>query len=1112
MVSRGGPFQTLKLTDQERQQCHDRAFQLLDRTLRSYDERDGQAEDGRSSTPLHHSNLDNTRWKLLKTQAGASLYTERNSCTLQDYNLLGGDWEKPVVVLMAGTIRGDLDEIMFGIETPDSVSFRTRTELFTKQPVDCAVLSELMGPTEGDPFRFLGVTWMMYEYKWPLKAMIKPRDIVTLTATGTTTRANGDRIGYEVVQPARLPQCPPLPGGIIRGKVMYATIFKQQEPGIVDVYINTYVETQGLIIDKLIVTVTWKANFGYWIADKLTEMKKLQWCIANCRRSMIKRHSGEAQDENDSCALCASPTCYKCRVERTLKVFEENNGRLTDQFVVVCQPCLMFVQKLRPTDIARLHYKQRHLIDQKLCQFCICLDVAKCLAAILFFLVMKRSLLIGLTLGWFAVDGAVAGTGISSESEEVITAPVSTSTSTGLTCGAQLKSIYYHGFNLQTSTVSNAAACCDLCAAYSGCVLYTYFRSSSTGQSLCYLKNGAGENTNYADSSSVTAVSAFMVSATTAPTPTRTPTPTTATPSACNEQLKGVFYNDNTIFELSIDSADECCQYCSQLASEGCVLYTLYVSKCESVKRCLLKSAAGTTTNYTNSDDLTVVSAFLAASAMPSPSKCTVAEGQYCGNAQGTTCCESDSYCQPWNTDYYQCIGLPDGCSNLETDIDYYGNDLSSALTLYPWLCCSLCQETEGCNAYTFVNLDPAGPTCYMKTSTAGRVTNVESDSSTLEPSMGSKGIPFQELKLTVDEQQNCRDRSFQLLDRTLRSYDERDGQEDNGRPSDPLHHSNLDNTRWKQLKTQESASLYVERSNSMHRDDNILGGDWINPMVFLMAGTIQGELDEVMLGVETPIVASLRDRKEILAMQPVDCAVLSELAGPTESDPFQYIGIQWMAFKHGWPLKAVSSPRDFVTLASKGTMTRANGDRIGYQVVQPAKLPQCPPLPGSMRTNLMYAAIFKQQEPGIVDVFVLTYIETLSALLNKVVVSATWKSNMDLWSAPQLAEMKKMQWCLANCKAQRRQLQRQASPSAKNVCKRCLEIRKVRGSDIEDKTACVLCVSPTCSNCRVDRTLEAIDERKLKLIEHSVVVCRACMVFVQHMRPVDIVRQTLTP
>ncbi|KAG7381601.1 hypothetical protein PHYPSEUDO_005805 [Phytophthora pseudosyringae] len=332
---------------------------------------------------------------------------------------------------------------------------------------------------------------------------------------------------------------------------------------------------------------------------------------------------------------------------------------------------------------------------------------------------MKLSLLVAFAL-------AAAGTGTASESDEGTTAPTA-ATSTGLTCGAQLRNIYYHGFNLQTSTVGDAAACCGLCTAYSGCALYTYFHSSSTGQSLCYLKSGAGEKTNYADSASVTAVSAFMGSASTAAT--STPTPATATPSAaCNEQLQGVFYRDNTIYEFSTDSADECCAYCSQLAAEGCVLYTLYVSKSENVKRCLLKSAAGTTTNYTLSDDLTVVSAFLPASATAAPTRtaeCTVAEGQYCGNAQGTTCCESDSYCQPWNSGYYQCIGLPDGCGNLETDIDFIGNDLSSALTLYPWLCCALCRETEGCNAYTFVNLDPAGPTCYMKTSSAGRAANI---------------------------------------------------------------------------------------------------------------------------------------------------------------------------------------------------------------------------------------------------------------------------------------------------------------------------------------------------------------------------------------------------
>ncbi|KAG7381600.1 hypothetical protein PHYPSEUDO_005804 [Phytophthora pseudosyringae] len=386
MVSRGGPFQTLKLTVEERQLCHDRAFLLLDRTLRSYDERDGQAGDGRPSSPRHHANLDSTRWKLLKTQTDASLYTARRTRTLQDQNLLGGEWENPVVALTAGTIRGDLDEVMLGLETPDSSSFRARAQLFTKQRVDCAVLTELLGPTDIDPFRFLGVMWMVYEYKWPIKPMVKPRDFVTLTATGTMTRANGEWIGYEIAQPARLPHCPPLPGPTIRGKVMYAAIFKQQEPGVVDVFVTTYVETQGVILDKLVASITWKATIGFWDAPQLAEVKKLQWCIANCRSERQKeqqrasssvvgvckachdrwrmekqlrtgRH--ESEDES-SCVLCASPTCYKCRVERTLKVVDrENSARLADQLVLVCQPCWMFVQKLRPTDIAKLSRKQR---------------------------------------------------------------------------------------------------------------------------------------------------------------------------------------------------------------------------------------------------------------------------------------------------------------------------------------------------------------------------------------------------------------------------------------------------------------------------------------------------------------------------------------------------------------------------------------------------------------------------------------------------------------------------------------------------------------------------------------------------------------------------------
>ncbi|GMF58620.1 unnamed protein product [Phytophthora fragariaefolia] len=352
MSPRRVPFRTLQLSVEERQDCQGRSFQLLDRTLRSYDERNDQGEAGHRLNSIHHSNLENTRWKLLKTQEDASIYIARHNC--EDHNLLGGEWENPVVVLTAGTMQGDLETIMLGISIEDVANFRVRSELFTKQPMDCAVLAELLIPSDSQPFQYLAIQWMVYEHIWPLKALVRPRDFVTLASTGTITRANGDRIGYELAQPARLRQCPPLPGTIIRGKVMHAAIFKQQEPGVIDVFIHTYVETEGAIMDKLILSVTWRGNLGFWGAEKLAEMKKLQWCIANCRRErqkeqqraslsalgickqcfdnrrVLKKIGGVGPDLKSSCVLCASPTCWKCRVHRTLKVLDENSAKVTD--------------------------------------------------------------------------------------------------------------------------------------------------------------------------------------------------------------------------------------------------------------------------------------------------------------------------------------------------------------------------------------------------------------------------------------------------------------------------------------------------------------------------------------------------------------------------------------------------------------------------------------------------------------------------------------------------------------------------------------------------------------------------------------------------------------
>jgi hypothetical protein len=155
----------------------------------------------------------------------------------------------------------------------------------------------------------------------------------------------------------------------------------------------------------------------------------------------------------------------------------------------------------------------------------------------------------------------------------------------------------------------------------------------------------------YTGSSSVTVVSASKAASTAASTSTTTaaPTPTPTSESfLLLTPIENVFYSDNTLFEFELETADECCEYCSE--TDGCVLYSLYVSASEGVSRCLLESAEGNATTYDPVDGRTVVSAFLTNPNTPVPTSAPTcaAQGEYCGNAWGT-CCPDGSYCQPWN-------------------------------------------------------------------------------------------------------------------------------------------------------------------------------------------------------------------------------------------------------------------------------------------------------------------------------------------------------------------------------------------------------------------------------------------------------------------------------
>ncbi|KAL4146309.1 hypothetical protein PRNP1_012175 [Phytophthora ramorum] len=251
------PFAPLQLTFEEQERCQEATLQLLDQMLRDYDERDATT----NRSPRHHSRLGSSRWKRVKTQHNASLYCGLGHTGTQDFRTPGGSWESPAALLAVGTIQGSLDDVMLGLTTQSFADMQLKAASVASQDLRGAMLAKLFGPTEEDPFKCLSVVWMIGEQKWPLSMLVCPRDFVNVTTSGVITRANGDRIGYDLMQPAQLPQLPALPKPMVRGKLVYGALYRELN-GSVDVYVKLHVDTRGSVMNTVVMNAMSLAALG----------------------------------------------------------------------------------------------------------------------------------------------------------------------------------------------------------------------------------------------------------------------------------------------------------------------------------------------------------------------------------------------------------------------------------------------------------------------------------------------------------------------------------------------------------------------------------------------------------------------------------------------------------------------------------------------------------------------------------------------------------------------------------------------------------------------------------------------------------------------------------
>ncbi|KAE9291430.1 hypothetical protein PF008_g25327 [Phytophthora fragariae] len=153
--------------------------------------------------------------------------------------------ELPVLQLV-GSVPGALDDAMFGAIGATADDVRVKSAYEHDNVTDGAVLATIITPTTDDPFRSLTIKWVEQEgptidhhryhplhYPVTLPGASTREDLIFLEATGTTTLANGDRIGFQLRHSVHFPQTH-IRHNVRRGNMSTCTLFRNGDATTVD--------------------------------------------------------------------------------------------------------------------------------------------------------------------------------------------------------------------------------------------------------------------------------------------------------------------------------------------------------------------------------------------------------------------------------------------------------------------------------------------------------------------------------------------------------------------------------------------------------------------------------------------------------------------------------------------------------------------------------------------------------------------------------------------------------------------------------------------------------------------------------------------------------------
>ncbi|DBA01999.1 TPA: hypothetical protein N0F65_000246 [Lagenidium giganteum] len=367
----------IEVSDEEREACKATAERMLQQTVQEYER----------FTMVEQKQVDPNAWKLFTTRDQLKLYKKRrrskkdggvrgysnSSCASFDDMMksasimsdMRGSLDSNVSastastsaatmapMLMVGDCVGKVENALYAIVTQSQDELALADIFLHDDVADCAILNTMEGPSEDQPFHFLG-------YKWFVKRsptsthLVKHRDSVYLEYSGLTRTRLGERLGFHIMHSVDLPNFPPMDESqCVRALQSLCFLYTQKQDNLVEVFMMGNVLLSGNIVKPLASLLATDAMLSITRLVDCAEAKRLTKMIRRRKvDDLLHMHRVKANEcslcrekkklfgSMHECDVCGKVICARCRVHK--KVFVGDGILGTFQKVNCCKTCVL---------------------------------------------------------------------------------------------------------------------------------------------------------------------------------------------------------------------------------------------------------------------------------------------------------------------------------------------------------------------------------------------------------------------------------------------------------------------------------------------------------------------------------------------------------------------------------------------------------------------------------------------------------------------------------------------------------------------------------------------------------------------------------------------------